>query len=109
MYGSYTSPYPYEYVAAVDPRIAYTTRNDVLDLLSDEEVAHVSTAETAAGLMAGDAYIDLEQLERGVLRAPGPSTPMGCVLPRKSVGDATWHRILAQLGGSPPAASPTRS
>ena len=84
----------------------YTTRNDVLGLLSDDEVARVSTAEGAAGLAAGDEYLDLEQLERGVLRAPGPVTPMGRVLPKKSVGDVTWQRILTQLGASgatPPA------
>lgn len=85
-----------------DQKLAYTTRNDVLKLLSEEEVARVSTAETAAGLVAGDEYLDLEQLERGVLRAPGPRTPMGRVLPRKSVGDPTWREILAQIGASRP-------
>jgi len=90
-------------------KLAYTTRNDVLTLLSDEEVARVSSAETAAGLVAGDEYLDLEQLERGVLRAPGPSTPMGRVLPRKSVGDPTWRRILTALGASHPDTPPARS
>ena len=91
-----------------DQKLAYTTRNDVLKLLSDEEVARVSTAEASAGLVAGDEYLDLEQLERGVLRAPGPSTPMGRVLSRKSVGDSTWRRILTQLGASHPDAPPAR-
>ncbi len=86
-----------------DQKLAYTTRNNVLKLLSEEEVARVSTAETAAGLEAGDEYLDLEQLEQGVLCAPGPSTPMGRVLPRKAVGDRTWREILTELGVSPPA------
>lgn len=91
-----------------DQKLAYTTRNNVLKLLSDEEVTRVSTAETAAGLAAGDEYLDLEQLEQGVLSAPGPSTPMGRVLPRKSVGDPTWRRILTELATSHPATPPAR-
>jgi hypothetical protein len=91
-----------------DQKLAYTIRNNVLKLLSEEEVARVSTAESAAALVAGDEYLDLEQLEQGVLRAPGPSTPMGRVLPRKAVGDPTWRQILTQLGESNPATTPAR-
>jgi len=91
-----------------DQKLAYTTRNNVLKLLSEEEVARVSTAETAAGLAAGEEYLDLEQLERGVLRAQGAITPMGRVLPRKSVGDPTWRRILNQLGASHPDTLPAQ-
>ena len=39
----------------------------------------------------------LEQLEQGVRRALGPATPMGRVLPRKSVHEDTWRKILIQL------------
>jgi len=81
-----------------DQKHSYTTRNNVLKLLSDEEVARVSTAETSAGLAIGDEYLDLEALERGVLYASGAGAPMGRVLPRKSVGDPTWRQILTELG-----------
>jgi hypothetical protein len=81
----------------------YETRNDhetregILKLLSDDETASVSNAETAPRLQDGDEYIDLERIDRGVQKAPGTHTPMGRVLPRKAVHAATWTRIVAQL------------
>jgi hypothetical protein len=79
-----------------DNRAAYVTRDAILKQLSDAEVACVSTAETAAGLVDGDEYLDMEHLDRGVRRAPG-GTPMGRVLPRKAVHEDTWRKIVAQL------------
>jgi hypothetical protein len=78
-------------------RSQYVTRDSILKLLSDDEVASVSTAETAARLTDGDEYLDLEQLDRGVRQAPAASTPMGRVLAKKAVREDTWKRILAQL------------
>ena len=80
-----------------EPRAEYLTRDGILKLLSDDEVARVSTAETAEHLADGDEYLDLEQLRRGVRRAGDSSTPMGRVLPRKAVLDMTWSKILAHL------------
>ena len=80
-----------------DDRAAYVTRDTILKLLSDEEVARVSTAETAPRLANGDEYLDLERLDQGVRRADGTAPPMGRVLPRKAVHADTWSRILAQL------------
>ena len=80
-----------------DDRSAYVTRESILKLLSDDEVAKVSTAETAASLETGDEYLDLEHLDRGVLRGGGATIPMGRVLPRKAVHAGTWTKILAQL------------
>ncbi len=80
-----------------DMRSENTARESVLKLLSDEEVARVSTAETAARLLDGDEYLDLDHLAHGVRRAPGATTPMGSVLPRKVVHESTWSKILAQL------------
>ena len=80
-----------------DARTEYVTRDSVLKLLSDDEVGKVSTAETAVHLTAGDEYLDLEQLERGVQRAGEKATPMGRVLPRKSVHAGTWSKILTLL------------
>jgi len=88
-----------------DKRTEYITRDTILKLLSDDEVARVSTAETAASLAAGDEYIDLEEPDRGVQQALGKTTtPMGHVLPKKAVHEKTWHEIVTLLS-SPHAAT----
>jgi hypothetical protein len=79
-----------------DERTEYVTRDSILKLLSDDEVAKVSTAETRA-LLDGDEYLDLEQLDRGVQRAGGAVTPMGRVLPKNAVHANTWSKILTLL------------
>jgi hypothetical protein len=81
----------------IDERAAYATRDSILKLLSDEEVARVSTAETATRLSDGDEYLDLEHLDQGVRRAGGTVAPMGRVLPRNAVHTNTWSKILTQL------------
>ncbi len=80
-----------------NPRNTYVTRESVLMLLSDDEVAAVSTAETAAHLAAGDEYLDMEHLDQGVQRAPAGEPPMGRVLPKKAVHEKTWAKIIKQL------------
>ena len=80
-----------------DKRTEYATRDRILKLLSDDEVASVSTAETAGCLSDGDEYLDLAQLDQGVRGARGTATPMGRVLPRKAVHANTWSKILTQL------------
>lgn len=77
-------------------RTEYVERDSLLKLLSDEEIARVSTAETRVGLAPGDEYIDLEQIEQGEQMAPG-ATSMGRVLPRKAVDESTWQSVLAEL------------
>jgi hypothetical protein len=72
-------------------------RNRILNLLSDVEIATVSTDETAARLLDGDEYLDLERPSDGVLRAPDHVRPTGRVLPRRAVQDATWQKILSVL------------
>jgi putative heme transporter len=90
-----------------DMRSENVVREGILELLSDEEVARVSTAEAAAHLAEGEEYLDLEQLGLGVRRALGATAPMGRVLPRKAVHGSTWLKILAQLRGADgPAARP---
>ena len=78
-------------------RSDYLTRDSILKVLSDQEVASVSTAETAARLLDGDEYLDLEQLHQGVQKAFRTTIPMGRVLPRKAVHENTWSKIVAQL------------
>jgi hypothetical protein len=79
-------------------RTEYVTRDTILRLLSDDEIARVSTAETAAHLAKDDEYIDLEVPDQGVRRALGnEAIPMGRVLPRKAVHAKTWHQIVILL------------
>ena len=78
-------------------RVDYVTRHDILNLLLDDEVARVSAAEASIRLDTGDEYLDLERLDEGVRRAIGTTAPMGRVLPRKSVREATWKELLARL------------
>ena len=77
-------------------RDQYLNRDAILQLLSDAEVASVSTAETAHRLLDGEEYLDLEHLDGGVQRAT-PGTAMGRVLPRKAVQEETWGKILKRL------------
>ena len=72
----------------------YLTRDAILKLLSDEEVANVSNAETKTRLAAGAEYLDLTHLELGIQRAQEKAPSMGPILPRKAVHDDTWTKIL---------------
>jgi hypothetical protein len=47
-------------------RATCLTRDTMLKLLSDEEVARISTAETMPALSDGAEYLDLENFDRGV-------------------------------------------
>ena len=78
-------------------RDEYSTRDNILKLLSNEEVASVSSTETQTRLADGDEFLDLGKLEQGVQRATGTKTPMERVLPKKAVRDATWSKILLAL------------
>jgi hypothetical protein len=81
-----------------DKRTEYITRDTILRLLSDNEVARVSTAETASRLAESDEYVDLEAPDEGVQRVRGnDGVPMGRVLPRKAVHEKTWQEIVALL------------
>jgi len=84
----------------VADRAELVTRDTILKLLSNEEIARVSTAETASKLTEGQEYLDLQHLDQGVQRANAATkAKIGNVLPRSSVRDETWSRILAQLPG----------
>jgi hypothetical protein len=75
----------------------FLTRESILKLLTDTEVASLSHAETSQRLGAGDEYLDLNQIDRGVRRVGKMLTPMGRVLPRKAVPESTWLKITEQL------------
>ena len=72
------------------------TRDQILSILSDDEAASVKTSEPAAQLAPGDEFIDLSQLELGVLRA-GELRPKQDVLSRKAVNEHTWLKVVTNL------------
>ena len=83
---------------STNEQAAYVTRDTILNLLSNDEIAKVSTAEAASGLTEGAEYLDLGLLNQGVLRAGSVTeAAMGHVLPRKAVSEETWGKILLQL------------
>ncbi len=76
------------------------TREAILALLSDAEVAKVSRAEDAPRLVEGDEYVDLENPGAGVRQVhAGSHVRPGHVLPRSAVSDDTWDKILRAVGG----------
>jgi hypothetical protein len=79
-------------------RAEHVARDTILKLLSDEEIAKVSTAEAASELTEGGEYLDFEHLDQGVQRAKAAAKiTIGHVLPRSAVCDETWSKIIAQL------------
>ena len=79
-------------------RAEHVARDNILKLLSNEEIAKISTAEAASGLTEGGEYLDLEHLDQGVQRAKAAiKVAMGQVLPRSAVCDETWSKILAHV------------
>ena len=78
-------------------RASYATRESILRLLSDEEVARVGTAESAAHLSEGEEYVDLQQIAGGVRKVVGATVPMARIVPRSAVHEDTWKRIVAEL------------
>jgi len=72
------------------------SRDTILKLLSDEEIARVSNAETAKSLADGQEYIDLQELGRGVQHATSSTKGvMGHMLPRSAVHSETWTKVVA--------------
>lgn len=78
-------------------RLDLLARDRILKLLSDTELAQVSSAEESTKLAANDEYIDLEHLEHGVRRTPVVPAEAARMLPRSAVSDATWGTILTVL------------
>jgi hypothetical protein len=82
-----------------DTKRAYETRDEVLKMLSDAEVARVSRSEGEVRLGDGDEYIDLAAPLNGVRRVHGAmQMTMGKVLPRSAVTAETWAKIAARFG-----------
>jgi hypothetical protein len=81
-----------------DPKKETITREAILALLSDAEVAKVSRAEDAPRLIEGDEYVDLEDPIAGVRQVHEKSPRASHALPRSAVSDATWAKIVAAVG-----------
>jgi hypothetical protein len=74
-------------------------RDQVLHLLSADEVTLVSTREGIPQLADGDEYIDLAAPENGVRTVHGAlQLTMGDVLPRAAVSAETWAKICGRFG-----------
>lgn len=81
-----------------EPEIkTYVTRASVMQLLSDDEVAKVSSAESSDPLSVGDEYLDLQHLDLGVQTAKGDTSGTPHFLPKKVIHLDTWGKILSDL------------
>ncbi len=80
-----------------DKRDEYVIRDNIMKLLSDGEIGSISTVETKSHLLDGDDYLDFEHLDYGVQRATAAAAPLGRLLPKKSVREKTWNKILRRL------------
>jgi hypothetical protein len=79
-------------------KIDLLTRDAILGLLTDAEVAQVSNAEDAPSLIEGDQYIDLLDLEAGVQEVHDAArTAPRHALPRSAVSDASWAKIVRAI------------
>ena len=77
----------------------YEMRDSILRLLSDDEVARVSTEDGEARLADGDEYIDMAAPDNGVRCVHGAmQLTMGQVLPQRAVSAETWAKIGARFG-----------
>jgi len=82
----------------LDAKREVITREAVLALLSDAEVAKVSRAEGESRLVEGDEYVDLEAPSEGVRQVHATSARPRKALPRSAVSDATWTKIVGLVG-----------
>jgi hypothetical protein len=81
-----------------EERVELTARNTIMKILTNDEVAKVSTSEAAQNIAEGGEYLDLKHLEKGILHATAAThIEMGHVIPRSAVGPETWNRILKAL------------
>lgn len=79
---------------------AYVSRDEALSQLTENEAARVSAAEALGHLADGDEYLDLHHLDHGVRVATGRAGTIGGVLPRKSISEGAWAKLVAQTTAS---------
>jgi hypothetical protein len=78
----------------------YELRDSIVKLLSDGEIARVSTTEAGTHLSDDEEYLDLEHCSAGIHRAKSKTSPMGRILSQNSVSEKTWNAILAKLASA---------
>jgi hypothetical protein len=78
----------------------YVIRDEVMKLLSAQEVDKIDNEAGAGRLREGQEYLDLEQALQGVKRAACTSPPHGRILPRDAVHAATWSKIVALVASA---------
>jgi hypothetical protein len=87
-----------EAVMSANSKTSLLTRDAILGLLTDAEVAKVSTAEDAVTLIEGDHYVDLLDLEAGIQEVQAtPRTAPRQALPQSAVSDASWQKIVRAI------------
>ncbi|MDB4935516.1 MAG: hypothetical protein JWP87_2488 [Labilithrix sp.] len=81
-----------------EKRSRIITREAIINLLTDDEVAKVSRAEDEGRLREGEEYVDLENPGAGIQKVQAATriNPHD-VLPRSAVSDATWAKIVRTL------------
>jgi hypothetical protein len=79
----------------------------ILTLILDARTAPAGTG-AELHLLAGEEYLDLDALGRGVQRASEGMSTSGCVLARSAVPAPTWSAILTRLTRSRLPAAPVR-
>jgi hypothetical protein len=86
-----------------DPTVELATKASMMKLLTDDEVARVSNAESQPKLTDGDEYLDLVHLDKGVRRANRGAIEMTHIVPKKAVTPETWTKMIAHLPARPAA------
>lgn len=72
-------------------------KEEVLNLLNDDEVARVARAEEIE-LAAGEEYVDLEHLDKGVQKASTTSrSSIHTLIPRSALSEKTWREIQGAI------------
>jgi hypothetical protein len=81
-----------------NPKSSFLVRDLILNLLSEQEVESVSSAETRPH-GEGEYFVDLEHPEKGVLKVGIGEKPRSShILPQSAVREETWAAIIRQLG-----------
>lgn len=71
------------------------TREAILNLLTDAEVANVSRDEGQPRLGRGDEFVDLERIDLGIQKSQfSPLVELDTAVARGAVSDATWAKIV---------------
>ncbi len=79
---------------SVPPKSEPVTREAILMLLSDAEMARLRAMEAGPPLREGEEYVDLENLAKGISRVYATTTlAVRHILPRAAVRRTTWSEI----------------